>query len=383
MAQRPLDTNTAPGWRYVRHLDLMLLVSTVVVSILGVVMVYSATRTKLKLLGDNPELYLRHQATYVFIGLVVMVLFAAFDYHRLEELGLLAYAGVVFLLLAVMSPVGSRALGAQRWFQLGSFQLQPSSFAVLALILALAWQVQRWHGEIDLKRLVMLLGMGALPVLLVALQPDLGTAITLGCVLGIVLVVAGVPARYLLVVGGIAVLVTILGLHLHVLKNYQLDRLDAFLKQSDPNSCGSTSAGYNLCESKIAIADGGLTGRGLFHGPQTNLQYVPEQQTDFIFTAVGEQLGFAGAATLLGLFATMLWRIVRTAQLAYDRVGTLLCAGVLAYIAFSVFQNAGMTMGIMPITGIPLPLVSYGGSSTIATFAGVGIVLNVGMRKYR
>jgi rod shape determining protein RodA len=229
----------------------------------------------------------------------------------------------------------------------------------------------------------MLLGMGALPVLLVALQPDLGTAITLGCVLGIVLVVAGVPARYLLVVGMIAVLVTIVGLHLHVLKNYQLDRLDAFLKQSDPNSCGSTSAGYNLCESKIAIADGGLTGRGLFHGPQTNLQYVPEQQTDFIFTAVGEQLGFAGAATLLGLFATMLWRIVRTAQLAYDRVGTLLCAGVLAYIAFSVFQNAGMTMGIMPITGIPLPLVSYGGSSTIATFAAVGIVLNVGMRKYR
>jgi rod shape determining protein RodA len=383
VAQRPLDTNTAPGWRYVRHLDLMLLVSTVVVSILGVVMVYSATKTKLKLLGDNPELYLRHQATYVFIGLVALVFFAAFDYHRLEELGILAYAGVVLLLLGVMSPVGSRALGAQRWFQLGSFQLQPSSFAVLALILALAWQVQRWHGEIDLKRLLMLLGMGALPVLLVALQPDLGTAITLGCVLGIVLVVAGVPARYLLVVGAIAVVVTVLGLHLHVLKNYQLDRLDAFLKQSDPNSCGSTSAGYNLCESKIAIADGGLTGRGLFHGPQTNLQYVPEQQTDFIFTAVGEQLGFAGAATLLGLFATMLWRIVRTAQLAYDRVGTLLCAGVLAYIAFSVFQNAGMTMGIMPITGIPLPLVSYGGSSTIATFAAVGIVLNVGMRKYR
>ena len=383
MAQRPLDTNTAPGWRYLRHLDLMLVVSTVVVSIIGVVMVYSATRTKLKLLGDNPELYLRHQATYVVLGLVAMVFFAAFDYHRLEELGLLAYAGVIFLLLAVMSPVGSRALGAQRWFQLGSFQLQPSSFAVLALILALAWQVQRWHGEIDLKRMLMLLGMGALPVLLVAVQPDLGTAITLGCVLGIVLVVAGVPARYLLVIGALAVVVTVVGLHLHVLKNYQLDRLDAFLKQSDPNSCGSTSAGYNLCESKIAIADGGLTGRGLFHGPQTNLQYVPEQQTDFIFTAVGEQLGFAGAATLLGLFGTMLWRIVRTAQLAYDRVGTLLCAGVLAYIAFSVFQNAGMTMGIMPITGIPLPLVSYGGSSTIATFAAVGIVLNVGMRKYR
>jgi len=383
VAQRPLDSNIAPGLRYLRHLDLMLVVSTLAVSILGVLMVYSATRTKLRLLGDNPELYLRHQATYVVLGLLAMVVFAAIDYHRLEELGLIAYAGVILLLLAVMSPVGSRALGAQRWFQIGSFQLQPSSFAVLALILAMAWIIQRWHGEIDVKRLGLLLAMGGLPVLLVAVQPDLGTAITLGCVLGIMVTVSGVRARYLLIVAGVAVLVTVAGLHLHVLKNYQLDRLDAFLKQSDPNSCGSTSAGYNLCESKIAIANGGLTGKGLFHGPQTNLQYVPEQQTDFIFTAVGEQLGFAGAATLLGLFGVMLWRVVRTAQLAYDQVGTLLCAGVLAYIAFSVFQNAGMTMGIMPITGIPLPLVSYGGSSTIATFAGVGMVLNVGMRKYR
>jgi rod shape determining protein RodA len=310
-----------------------------------------------------------------------MIVCMVFDYHHFEEIGLLGYGLALLLLLAVMSPFGSRALGSQRWFQVGSFQLQPSSFAILALILALATIIRRWEGDIDARRLVVLLAMGAVPVALVAIQPDLGTAITLGCVLGAMLVAAGVRARYLVAVAVVASVAVVGGIHLHVLKHYQVERLTAFLNQ---NSCGPTNqAGYNLCESKIAIANGGGLGKGLFHAPQTNLQYVPEQQTDFIFTAVGEQLGFAGAASLLALFGIMVWRVWRTAQLAYDVFGTMLCAGVLGYIAFSVFQNAGMTMGIMPITGIPLPLVSYGGSSTIATFAGVGIVLNVGMCKHR
>ena len=378
---RVLDPNVSPTGRYLRHLDLLLLASTLIVSVIGVVMVYSATRTKLQLQGGDPHLYLKHQATYVVLGILVMIVFMVFDYHHFEELGLLAYGLVLFLLLAVMSPFGSRALGSQRWFQVGSFQLQPSAFAILALILALAAMLRRWEGEIDARRLMVLVGMGAVPVALVAVQPDLGTAITLGCVLGAMLVAAGVRARFLVALALIAIVAVVGGIHLHVLKHYQEQRLTAFLNQ---NSCGPTNqAGYNLCESKIAIANGGTLGRGLFHGPQTNLQYVPEQQTDFIFTAVGEQLGFAGAASLLALFGIMVWRVWRTAQLAYDVLGTMLCAGVLGYIAFSVFQNAGMTMGIMPITGIPLPLVSYGGSSTIATFAAVGIALNVGMRKYR
>ena len=378
---RVLDPNVSPAGRYLRHLDLLLLLSTLIVSIVGVVMVYSATRTKLHLEGADPHLFLKHQATYVVLGILVMILFMVFDYHHLEELGLLAYGLVLVLLLAVMSPFGSRALGSQRWFQVGSFQLQPSAFAILALILALAAMFRRWEGDIDGRRLLVLLAMGAIPVGLVAIQPDLGTAITLGCVLGAMLVTAGVRARFLVALALVAIVAVVGGIHLHVLKHYQEQRLTAFLNQ---NSCGPTNqAGYNLCESKIAIANGGGLGKGLFHGPQTNLQYVPEQQTDFIFTAVGEQLGFAGAASLLALFGIMVWRVWRTAQLAYDVLGTMLCAGVLGYIAFSVFQNAGMTMGIMPITGIPLPLVSYGGSSTIATFAAVGIALNVGMRKYR
>lgn len=382
VSRRPLNTSTSVGRRYLGHLDLLLVASSLVISVIGVVMVYSATRTKLQLLGLNPQLYLRHQAIYVVLGLVVMVAFAAVDYHKFEEWGLIAYGGALFLLVAVMAPgIGKRALGSQRWFQIGSFQIQPSSLAVLALIFGLAWAVQRWHGEIDGRRLLALLAMGAIPILLVAVQPDLGTAITIGCVLAIMLVLSGVRARYLLALALVGVLAVTLGIHMHVLKNYQLDRLDAFLKQSSPTSCASTSAGYNLCESKIAIADGSWLGKGLFHGPQTNLQYVPEQQTDFIFSAVGEQLGFVGSAAVLVLEGIICWRVLRIAQAARDTCGRLLAIGAFALLAFSVFENAGMSMGIMPVAGIPLPFLSYGGSATMAFFSAVGLSLSVQLRQ--
>ncbi|HZU72865.1 MAG TPA: rod shape-determining protein RodA [Acidimicrobiales bacterium] len=374
-----LDPRPSPFRRYLQHVDVLLLGATVTVSLIGVVMVYSATRTKLASLGLDPHQYLKHQALFVVLGILAMLVCMAVDYHHFEELGLLAYGAVVFLLLAVMSPIGSRALGSQRWFQIGSFQLQPSAFAILALILAAASVIRRTEGALDGRALVRLLVLGAVPVGLVVIQPDLGTAITLGCVLGTILVIAGVRGRYLAALAVLVVLAVLAGVHLGLLKHYQVQRLTAFINQN----AASGQAGYNLKESKIAIGAGGLVGKGLFHGPQTNLQYVPEQQTDFIFTAVGEQLGFAGAASLLALFGVIVWRVWRTAQLAYDTFGAMLCAGVLGYVAFSVFQNAGMTMGIMPITGIPLPLVSYGGSSTIATFAAVGLVLSVGMRRFR
>ncbi|HZT67696.1 MAG TPA: rod shape-determining protein RodA [Acidimicrobiales bacterium] len=379
MSPRVLDPKTSPARRYLQHLDVVLLASTLIVSIIGVVMVYSATRTKLSALGLDPHQYLKHQALFVVLGICAMVVFAAIDYHRFEELGIIAYGGVVFLLLAVMSPVGSRALGSQRWFQLGPFQLQPSAFAILALILAGATVIRRGNGDVEPRRVLTILVLGAVPAGLVAIQPDLGTAITIGCVLGTMLVIAGVRGRYLLAIAALVVAATVGGIHMGLLKHYQVQRLTAFVNQG----ADTGQAGYNLRESKIAIGAGGMFGKGLFHGPQTNLQYVPEQQTDFIFTAVGEQLGFVGAGSVLALFAIIVWRVWRTAQLAYDLLGAMLCAGVLGYIAFSVFQNAGMTMGIMPITGIPLPLVSYGGSSTIATFAAVGLVLNVGMRRFR
>jgi rod shape determining protein RodA len=297
-------------------------------------------------------------------------------------------------LLAVLSPIGSTTLGAARWIQLGSFQLQPSAFATLALILATAAFLRRRQGAIMLRHVLVLLVMTGIPIFLVYKQPDLGTAIVMAVVLLVMMVVAGVRGRYLAALGLLGVLAIVGVVQLGVLKQYQVDRLTSFVHQTPagqttPAAQGSNAnnnsqkSTYNLAQSKIAIGSGGATGKGLFNGSQTNLNYVPEQQTDFIFTAVGEQLGFLGAASLLALFGIIVWRILRIAQTARDSLGMLLCGGVLGLIGLSVFQNAGMTMGIMPITGIPLPFMSYGGSATIAFFAAIGIVLNVGMRRFR
>jgi len=193
-----------------------------------------------------------------------------------------------------------------------------------------------------------------------------------------VLVVAGARPRHIAILCGAAIVGMLAVVQLGVLKQYQVDRLTAF---ANPTNDPQHTA-YNLAQAKAAIGSGGLFGKGLFKGTQTNLSFVPEQQTDFIFTVVGEELGFAGAFTLLALFAIVVWRTWRTATLARDLFGTLLCVGVLAMFMFQIFENVGMTMGIMPIAGIPLPFMSYGGSSTVANFAAVGLVLNVHMRRF-
>jgi rod shape determining protein RodA len=378
-----------------QHVDVLLLVSTLAVAAMGVVMVYSATRGKLELAGADPRFYLKKQLLYAVIGVAVMVVVMLIDYHQFEVLGVIAYGAILLGLLAVLSPIGRSALGSQRWFQVGSFQLQPSAFASLALILAMAAYLRRHRGAIMLRHVLVLLLMAGVPILLVYKQPDLGTAMVMAASLLVMMVVAGVKGRYLAALGLLAVLGIVAVVQLGVLKQYQVQRLTSFVHQTPAGQTTPAAQGgsatsnqsqqstYNLAQSKIAIGSGGTTGKGLFNGSQTNLNYVPEQQTDFIFTAVGEQLGFLGAASLLALFGIILWRVLRAAQMARDTFGTLLCGGVLGLIGLSVFQNAGMTMGIMPITGIPLPFMSYGGSATIAFFAAIGIVLNVGMRRFR
>ncbi|HEX4539686.1 MAG TPA: rod shape-determining protein RodA [Acidimicrobiales bacterium] len=397
MALRVLDQPTRARSRtsMFQHVDVVLAFATLAVAAMGVVMVYSATRGKLELAGADPRFYLKKQLLYAIIGLAVMVVVMLIDYHQFEILGVFAYGAVLLGLLAVLSPLGSSARGSQRWFQVGSFQLQPSAFASLALILAIASYLRRRQGAIMLRHVVVLLLMAGIPIFLVYKQPDLGTAMVMAASLLVMMVVAGVKGRYLAALGLLAVLGIVAVAQLGVLKQYQVDRLTSFVHQTPagqttPAAQGSASSNnqsqqstYNLAQSKIAIGSGGTTGKGLFNGSQTNLNYVPEQQTDFIFTAVGEQLGFLGAASLLALFGIIIWRVLRAAQTARDTFGTLLCGGVLGLIGLSVFQNAGMTMGIMPITGIPLPFMSYGGSATIAFFAAIGIVLNVGMRRFR
>ncbi len=224
--------------------------------------------------------------------------------------------------------------------------------------------------------------MAGIPIFLVLLQPDLGTAMIMVIVLLVMLAVAGLPIRILVMLLIGTVLVVLFAVESGLLHHYQIARVTAFLS---PNSTSNNpyvkSAIYNLNEAKSAIGSGGVFGSGIGHGAQTNLGYVPEQQTDFIFTAVGEQLGFVGSVGVLALLGVIAWRVLHAAVVARDVFGRLICTGLFAFIAFSVFQNAGMTMGIMPITGIPLPFVSYGGTAVLVFYGAVGFALSVGARR--
>jgi rod shape determining protein RodA len=362
--------------------DVALAVAPILVALVGVVMVYTATRGALVANQEDPHTYLKKQALFVALGVIVMILVALFDYRRLEPLATPIYVLTVLALLAVFV-IGSTANGAARWFSIGPLQLQPSEFAVVGLIVAVAAYCDRRAEEgLAWRDVFKLLVLAGIPIVLVMKQPDLGTAIIMLIVLLIMLAVAGLPFRILvLLVFGVA-LVAVVAVEAGFLHSYQIARLTTFL---NPNSTSKNpnvlSAIYNLTQSKTAIGSGGFFGSGLLHGAQTNLGYVPEQQTDFIFSAVGEQLGFIGAAGLLAVLGVIAWRVLHAAGQSRDVFGRLLCTGLFAFVAFSVFQNAGMTMGIMPITGIPLPFVSYGGTAVLCFFVAIGLALSVGARR--
>jgi rod shape determining protein RodA len=282
------------------------------------------------------------------------------------------------MLLAVLSPLGVSVNGAQSWFAIGSFQVQPAEFAKLAVVLVLAGFCATTRPELDARAVVGCLFVLGVPAALILLQPDLGTLMVFVAVLAAILLVAGATGRQLAVLALVAMIGTISVFQLGLIKNYQRDRLTYFASPTG----GKSQAAYNAQQAETAIGAGGLRGAGLFKGTQTKLRYVPYQHTDFIFTVVGEELGFAGSATLLLLYAVMGWRIWHAAVVARDGFGTLACVGVLAILLFQVFENMGMTTGIMPITGIPLPFMSYGGSSTLTMFAAIGLVLNVHARRF-
>jgi len=361
---------------------LILVVATLMVSAIGVVMVYTATRGPLLAQGDDPKTFLKKQGLFVVLGFVTMVVVAVFDYRRLEPLATALYWVIVLALVGVFV-VGSSAQGAARWFSIGPLQLQPSEFAVLALVLAVASYCARRDEEgLAWRDVFRLLIMAGIPIVLVLLQPDLGTAIIMVIVLLVMLAVAGLPIRILVMLLVATVLVAFVAIEGGFLHHYQIARLTTFLNpQAHSTNPYVQSTIYNTQQAKIAIGSGGLFGSGIGHGAQTNLGYVPEQQTDFIFTAVAEQLGFVGAVGLLCLLGVVAWRVLHAAVVSRDIFGRLICAGLFAFIAFSVFQNAGMTMGIMPITGIPLPFVSYGGTAVLVFFSAVGLALSVGARR--
>jgi rod shape determining protein RodA len=368
--------NPSSPWR---HLDLLLVGATIAVACLGVLMVYSATRSTVPEAGvGESTTYLLRQSVFVVVGVAVMVAVAFIDYGRYRDVAPLVYAGGIFLLLAVLSPLGTAVNGAQSWFAFGSFQLQPAEFMKLAVILVVAALGATQRERLETNRLLLALAVLGVPAGLIMLQPDVGSTMVFGAIGLGMLVIAGATPRHLVVLFLIVAIGMIGVFEGGFIKSYQRDRLTYFANPGDDNS----TAAYNSEQAQTAIGAGGFTGTGLFKGTQTKLRYVPYQQSDFIFTVVGEELGFVGGATLLLLYAAMAWRIWRAANVARDAFGTLLCVGVLSMLLFQIFENMGMTMGIMPITGIPLPFLSYGGSSTIAEFAAIGLVLNVHTRRF-
>jgi rod shape determining protein RodA len=366
-----------PDADLVMRLDWVLIAACAGIVAIGMLMIYSSSRT---LVGGDSAYYVKRQVLALVIGVGIGIALIRIDYRKLRDYSMLAYLLTVVSLLFVLSPMGSRVKGHQAWYGLPfGFQLQPAEIAKFGLVVALAGYVNEHRDEIDVWRLIVIVGLALIPIGLVQLQGDLGTNVVLiFAVIGI-FAVAGVPARYLLVLTMLGATLIFAVISLGLLKQYQLDRLTTVFASGAKANQG---AAYNQSQSKLAIGGGGLAGRGLFQGSQTRLGFVPEQQTDFIFTAVGEELGFVGAATLLGLFALVLWRTWRTARLAPDFFGSVVCAGILAVFAFQVFENIGMTMGIMPVTGIPLPFMSYGGSSLVTSCASIALVNSVYARRF-
>lgn len=364
-----------------RHLDWVLIGAVLLVAAVGLLMVFSTSR------GANPPYYYSQaakQLLYIVLGIIAAGIVVAIDYRHFRDWAPFIYGAGLVMLVLVLSPLGSSHKGSQSWIDLGMFQLQPSEIAKVTFIIGISGLAAHFRGEPTLPRVAALLAVSGVPILLVLAQGDLGTALVFVVMVPTILWIGGTKGRYLVVLAILAVAVSTAIVTSGALKQYQKDRLTVFVTQSDTGVAAAHKQGaaYNLDQAKIAIGHGGMWGKGLFKASQTRTGQVPEQDTDFIFTALAEQFGFVGGAALLGVLGLIVVRIWRTAQLARDDFGAYVCAGVLAMFLFQIFENIGMTMGIMPITGIPLPFMSYGGSSTLANFIAVGLVLNVHARRF-
>lgn len=356
--------------------DILLIVAMVVLMGLGVVMVYSASAPRLEAQGLDAAYELRRQMVFVVLGVIAFIGVSLIGPRTLHQLAPLAYVGTLLLLVAVEF-VGAFRNQSQRWLDLGPFQLQPSELAKIAVILGLAALLAQAGERLTWMFIIRAVVLVGIPAMLVFMQPDLGTMLVFGFLGLIMIFSAGASWRQIAALTVITIFATAALFQFEVIENYQVERLTAFL---DPEA-DAAAAGYNVLQSRIAIGAGGLFGTGLFEGTQTNLTFVPEQSTDFIFTAVGEQLGFIGGSIVLLLFAVIVWRVLMTAALAQDPFQRLVAVGVAAVVMFHVFVNIGMTMQIMPVTGLPLPFVSHGGTAMIAMATGLGIVHGIYLRR--
>jgi rod shape determining protein RodA len=362
-----------------RRFDWVLFIAALGLSIAGAVFVYSATRVVSA--GEDPQAYLKRHLLNLLIGLGLGAATMLFDYRTLRAYAPFVYIASVIGLIAVISPLGSSVNGAQAWILLpGGFSIQPSEFMKVALCVGLAMLLaERRDGETEprLPDVGFALLIAAVPIGLVMMQPDLGTAVVMGMIVLGILAVAGTRLTWLALLLGMGAAGAFVAVQVGVLDQYQIDRLLAFANpELDPQGVG-----YNTNQARIAVGSGGVFGTGLFQGTQTGGEFVPEQQTDFIFTVVGEELGFVGSAGLLLLFAVLLWRAMHIAIRAEDLFGTLMATGIVCWFTFQMFENVGMVIGIMPVTGVPLPFVSYGGTSMFANWMAIGLLENVHLRR--
>jgi rod shape determining protein RodA len=359
-----------------RQIDWVLVVVVGGLSALGVLLVWSATEPSLRAAGQDPRTYLKKQLLWAVIGLILMFAVSFADSRRLRSWAPAAYAATVLALLAVLTPLGAEVNGAKAWISLpGGFQIEPSEFAKVALVLGVAtvFSQPRWGAKPGVRSVLLALAAAAPLIALVVIEPALGVAFVLVVVTATMVVLSGTKLRIL---AGLALIVgaaVFLASGLHLVKGYQLTRFTSFLHPS----ADLAGAGYNAAQAKIAVGSGGMFGTGLFHGQLVAGNFVPSQQTDFIFTVAGEELGFAGAITIVVLIGIVVARALRIAARAEDLFGTLIASGVAVWFAFQAFVNIGMTIGIMPITGLPLPFVSYGGSAIFADMIAVGMLQSV------
>jgi rod shape determining protein RodA len=364
-----------------RRLDWILLAAVLALSLVGTLLVWSATQPSLKLQGADPHTYLIKQLLNIGIGLVLMVGVSMLDYRQIRLLSPLLLAVSCLGLLVVLTPLGSIVNGAKAWISLpGGFQIEPSEYAKLAIILVggiFLGGLRAGDTRPRPRAVLLTIAISAVPLLLVVAEPAIGvTMLMLALLIGAV-VLSGVRLRYLAGLAAVGTLGIVAVVKLHLLKAYQVSRLTSFLNpNADPRGTG-----YSAFQAKIAIGSGGWRGQGLFHGQLVAGNFVPEQHTDFIFAVAGEELGFIGAMVIIGLLAIVLFRALRIAARADDQFGMLVAAGIAIWFGVQSFINIGMTVGIMPVTGLPLPFVSYGGSAIFADMIAVGALQVVYRRR--
>jgi len=372
----PTSLRGSSGWW--RSYDWILLGAALMLSILGSLLVWSASKSDMAVAAGDPIYFLKRHLFNMVLGIILGLIVSRINYPQLR-----AYTPVLYVLsllgLVAVLLVGVSIAGAKAWIRLpGGFTLQPSEFAKVAIILALAFLLGEKRNEADEPRggdVVLALVIAAVPLALILKQNDTGTVLIIGTIIIAMVAISGAPTRWVAGLVGAAVIAGFLAVKF-VLKPYQLERLTSFV---NPDGSAKTG-GFNVAQARIAIGNGGWLGQGLFHGAQTQGNFVPVNESDFIFSVAGEELGFLGSMVIIGLLLVILWRGVMIAMRASDLFGRLVAAGVVAWIGFQAFENLGMTVGIMPVTGVPLPFVSYGGTSMFASWIAIGLLQNVYLR---